>query len=150
MFESRAWNARLGSYFALGVDGISLAMVALTALLTLVAVLVSRSIDKGARLYFVLLMLLQSAMFGVFTARDWSLFYVFWEATLIPLFFMIDRLGRRKSPAGGVEFLSVYAGRFGLHAGGPAVSVRRGTRPQLSPCWTWPRAGVACRSTCSC
>jgi NADH-quinone oxidoreductase subunit M len=94
MFESRAWNARLGSYFALGVDGISLAMVALTALLTLVAVLVSRNIDeKGARLYFVLLLLLQSAMFGVFTARDWSLFYVFWEATLIPLFFLIDRLG---------------------------------------------------------
>lgn len=93
MFDSRAWNARLGTYFALGVDGISLAMLLLTALLSLVAVLVSRRMEAGARLYFVLVLLLESAMFGVFTARDWSLFYVFWEATLLPLFFLIDRLG---------------------------------------------------------
>jgi NADH-quinone oxidoreductase subunit M len=93
MFESQAWNRRLGSYFALGVDGISLAMVLLTAALSLIAVLVSRRMEEGARLYFVLVLLLESAMFGVFTARDWSLFYVFWEATLIPLFFLIDRLG---------------------------------------------------------
>jgi NADH-quinone oxidoreductase subunit M len=93
MFESRAWNRRLGSSFALGVDGISLAMVLLTALLSLIAVLMSRRMEAGARLYFILVLLLESAMFGVFTARDWSLFYVFWEATLLPLFFLIDRLG---------------------------------------------------------
>jgi NADH-quinone oxidoreductase subunit M len=91
--DSRPWNVRLGSYFALGVDGIALAMVLLAALLILVAVLVSRRMDSGARLYFALVLLLESAMFGVFTARDWSLFYVFWEATLLPLFFLIDRLG---------------------------------------------------------
>jgi NADH-quinone oxidoreductase subunit M len=91
--ESRPWNVRLGSYFALGLDGIGLAMVLLTALLTLVAVLMSRRMEQGARLYFTLVLLLESAMFGVFSARDWSLFYVFWEATLIPLFFLIDRLG---------------------------------------------------------
>ena len=91
--ESRPWNVRLGSYFALGLDGIGLAMVLLTALLTLVAVLMSRRMEQGARLYFTLVLLLESAMFGVFSARDWSLFYVFWEATLLPLFFLIDRLG---------------------------------------------------------
>jgi NADH-quinone oxidoreductase subunit M len=93
MFESRPWNIRLGSYFALGVDGISLAMLLLTALLTLIAVLVSRRMGAGSRLYFTLVLLLESAIFGVFAARDWSLFYVFWEATLLPLFFLIDRLG---------------------------------------------------------
>jgi len=93
MFESRAWNVRLGSYFALGVDGISLAMLLLTSVLSLIAVLVSRRMEAGARLYFTLVLLLESAIFGVFTARDWSLFYVFWEATLLPLFFLIDRLG---------------------------------------------------------
>ncbi len=93
LFESIPWNARLGSFFALGVDGISLSMVLLTALLTFVAVLVSRRMEQGARLYFTLVLLLEAAMFGVFTARDWSLFYVFWEATLIPLFFLIERLG---------------------------------------------------------
>ena len=93
LHESRPWNIRLGSYFALGIDGIALAMVLLSALLSLIAVLVSRRMEDGARLYFTLVLLLESAMFGVFTARDWSLFYVFWEATLIPLFFLIDRLG---------------------------------------------------------
>ncbi|MER2538600.1 MAG: NADH-quinone oxidoreductase subunit M, partial [Azonexus sp.] len=65
----------------------------LTALLTMIAVLMSRRMEDGKRLYFTLILLLESAMFGVFTARDWSLFYVFWEATLLPLFFLIDRLG---------------------------------------------------------
>lgn len=93
MAESTPWNLRLGTAFALGVDGISLAMVLLAALLTLIAILVSRRMVQGAKLYFFLVLLLESAMFGVFTARDWSLFYVFWEATLLPLFFLIDRLG---------------------------------------------------------
>lgn len=104
MVESRAWNVRLGSYFALGVDGISLAMVLLAALLSLIAVLVSRRMEDGARLYFVLILLLESAMFGVFTARDWSLFYVFWEATLIPLFFLIDRLGGANRQRAALNF----------------------------------------------
>ena len=104
MFESRAWNIRLGSYFALGVDGISLAMVLLTALLSLIAVLMSRRMEAGARLYFVLVLLLESAMFGVFTARDWSLFYVFWEATLLPLFFLIDRLGGQNRQRAALNF----------------------------------------------
>jgi len=102
--ESRPWNVRLGSYFALGIDGIALAMVLLTALLTLIAVLVSRRMEDGARLYFTLVLLLESAMFGVFTARDWSLFYVFWEATLIPLFFLIDRLGGANRQRAALNF----------------------------------------------
>ncbi len=104
MIESRAWNVRLGSYFALGVDGISLAMVLLAALLSLIAVLVSRRMEAGARLYYVLVLLLESAMFGVFTARDWSLFYVFWEATLLPLFFLIDRLGGANRQRAALNF----------------------------------------------
>lgn len=104
MSESQAWNARLGSHFALGVDGISLAMVLLAALLSLIAILVSRRMQAGAKLYFMLVLLLESAMFGVFTARDWSLFYVFWEATLIPLFFLIDRLGGANRQRAALNF----------------------------------------------
>ncbi len=104
MQDSRAWNARLGSYFSLGIDGLSLAMVLLTAALTLVAAIASRGIKQNQRLYFVLLLLLESAMYGVFTARDWSLFYVFWEATLIPLFFLIDRLGGANRQRAALNF----------------------------------------------
>ena len=104
ILDSRAWNARLGSYFSLGLDGLSLAMVLLTAALTLVATIASRRLQQNHRLYFVLLLLLESAMYGVFTARDWSLFYVFWEATLIPLFFLIDRLGGANRQRAALNF----------------------------------------------
>lgn len=90
---SVSWNERVGTRFALGVDGISLPLVWLGALLSWVAVLASQAIDHHQRLYFALLLLLEAALLGVFLALDWSLFYVFWELTLIPLFFIIDRLG---------------------------------------------------------
>ena len=107
MHESRPWNVRLGSYFALGIGGISLSMVLLTALLCMVAVLMSRRMEVGKRLYFSLILLLESAMFGVFMARDWSLFYVFWEATLLPLFFLPTGNGRRS-----ISFCTRWAARF--------------------------------------
>jgi NADH-quinone oxidoreductase subunit M len=93
LHEAHAWHARMGSSFALGVDGFSLPLVLLATLLTLIAVLASAAVRASAKLYFILLLLLETAMLGVFMARDWSLFYVFWELTLIPLFFLIDRLG---------------------------------------------------------
>lgn len=92
-FESAIWNPRLGTAFALGVDGFSLPMVLLAALLSLVAVSASASVHRHEKGYYLLLLVLEAAMFGVFTARDWSLFYVFWELTLIPLFLLIDRHG---------------------------------------------------------
>jgi NADH-quinone oxidoreductase subunit M len=93
LYETHAWHERMGSSFSLGVDGISLPMVLLATLLTVVAILASAGVRQGARLYFSLLLILETAMLGVFVARDWSLFYVFWELTLIPLFFLIDRFG---------------------------------------------------------
>ena len=92
-YETHAWHARLGSSFSLGVDGFSFPLVLLATLLMPVAVVASGGVKNGAKLYFSLLLLLETAMLGVFMARDWSLFYVFWELTLIPLFFLIDRLG---------------------------------------------------------
>lgn len=91
--ETHAWHARLGSSFSLAVDGLSMPMLLLASLLMVVAVVASSGVKNGARLYFSLILLLETAMMGVFVARDWSLFYVFWELTLIPLFFLIDRLG---------------------------------------------------------
>ncbi|WP_300451692.1 NADH-quinone oxidoreductase subunit M [Accumulibacter sp.] len=92
-FETRPWNPRVGSSLALGVDGISLPMIVLATVLSFVAIFSSTGIRSGARLYFSLLLALESSLLIVFTARDWSLFYVCWELTLIPLFFLIDRLG---------------------------------------------------------
>jgi NADH-quinone oxidoreductase subunit M len=93
LVESRPWNPRVGTHLALGVDGISLPMVLLTALLGLAAVAASTGIRRRRRGYFALMLVLEAAVLGVFMARDWALFYVFWEMTLIPLFFLIDRWG---------------------------------------------------------
>jgi NADH-quinone oxidoreductase subunit M len=104
-FETRPWNPRVGSSFALGVDGISLPMVLLSTVLCFVAILASGGIRAGARLYFSLLLVLEASMLGVFMARDWSLFYVFWEFTLIPLFFLIDRMGGANRHRAALNFV---------------------------------------------
>lgn len=91
--ELYSWNPELGSYYALGVDGLSLPMVLLSALLSLISVLASYSQTHRVKGYHVCLLMLEFGMLGVFMAQDWALFYVFWELTLIPLFFLIDQWG---------------------------------------------------------
>ena len=105
LVESHVWNPRLGSAFTLGIDGISLPLVWLAALLAFIAVLASASIREKPKGYYLLLLLLEAAMLGVFTARDWSLFYVFWELTLIPLFFLIDRWGGKDRSRAALNFV---------------------------------------------
>lgn len=105
IFETHVWNPRLGSAFSLGVDGISLPMVWLATLLSFIAVLASAGIKTRPKGYFILLLLLEAAMLGVFVARDWSLFYVFWELTLLPLFFLIDRYGGKNRSRAALNFV---------------------------------------------
>lgn len=105
LFETHVWNPRLGSAFSLGVDGFSFPMVLLGTLLTVVTILASNCITKRVKGYYALILLLESAMLGVFMARDWSLFYVFWELTLIPLFFLIDRWGSANKHRAALNFV---------------------------------------------
>lgn len=80
--------------FNLGLDGLSLWMFALSALLSVTAILVSwEAITERGPLFYSLLLILESGMLGVFAARDVLLFYVFFEFTLIPLFFLIGVWG---------------------------------------------------------
>lgn len=104
LFETHVWHERFGSAFALGIDGIAYLMVLLAALLAWIAVLASLNAGRSKG-YYLLLLLLESAMLGVFTARDWSLFYVFWELTLIPLFFLIDRWGGENRARAAINFV---------------------------------------------
>ena len=80
--------------FALGVDGISLWLIALSALLMIPAVLVSwEAVQDRPAIFYALMLLLESGLIGVFAAQDIILFYVFFEFTLIPLFFMVGIWG---------------------------------------------------------
>lgn len=105
LFETHAWNPRVGSAFSLGVDGFSFPMVLLGTLLTVVTILASDCITKRIKGYYTLVMILEAGMLGVFMARDWSLFYVFWELTLIPLFFLIDRWGSTHKHRAALNFV---------------------------------------------
>jgi NADH-quinone oxidoreductase subunit M len=80
--------------FSLGVDGLSLWLIALSALLMIPAVLVSwEAVQDRPASFFALMLLLESGLIGVFAAQDIILFYVFFEFTLIPLFFMVGIWG---------------------------------------------------------
>jgi len=105
LVESHVWNPRQGSAFTLGVDGISLPLVWLATLLAFIAVLASAGIKEKPKGYYLLILLLETAMLGVFMARDWSLFYVFWELTLLPLFFLIDRYGGKNRSRAALNFV---------------------------------------------
>ncbi len=104
-FTSVPWNPLLGTSFSFGVDGIALPMVLLASLLCLITVLVSKSINHHIRGYFAAVLVLEAAMMGVFLARDWTLFYLFWEMTLIPLFFLIDRWGGANRQGAALNFV---------------------------------------------
>lgn len=86
----KAWNI----YYKLGVDGISVLFVALTALLTVISIMVSwTAIQDRVREFMVALLFLEAAMVGVFVAMDLFLFYIFWEAMLIPMYLLIGVWG---------------------------------------------------------
>ncbi len=92
--ERASWIPALGVSWAVGLDGISLLMVLLTTALTPLALLAGwGGTTAGAKGLPVLMLLLESAMLGVFCATDLFLFYVFWEASLIPMYFIIGLWG---------------------------------------------------------
>jgi NADH-quinone oxidoreductase subunit M len=102
--ELTPWNPKLGSYYALGVDGIALLLVLLTALLSFIAILASYNMTDRPKGYICMLVL-ESAVLGVFMAEDWVLFYVFWELTLIPIFFLIDQWGGKRRHTASLNFI---------------------------------------------
>ena len=91
-------------YF-LGVDGLSAPLVLLTGLLGFVAVFASWSIKERVREYFVWLLVLQTAVMGVFTALDFILFFLLWELEMVPMFFLISIWGSGRREYSAMKFL---------------------------------------------
>ncbi|XZF76192.1 complex I subunit 4 family protein [Bacillus sp. AL-1R] len=95
--------------FELGVDGLSLVMILLTGIISLIAVIAGYSINKGSKGFYQLLFIVQVGMFGVFAAQNLVLFFLFFELTLVPMFFLIGKWGRFDSERAGYQFL-IYNG----------------------------------------
>ena len=93
-FEQQAeWFPQINSSFHVGVDGISIPLVVLTCLLTPLSMLMSMSIERGVRAFFALFFLLEAAVIGCFVSLDLILFFLFFEASLVPMFFLINQWG---------------------------------------------------------
>lgn len=105
LFTDAVWIPDFGVRYILGMDGISLLMVILTALVTLVAMLVSwRSINERIALHYLLLLVMETGIIGVFLSLDLFLFYLFWEVMLIPMFFLIGIWGHGRNLYSAVKF----------------------------------------------
>lgn len=103
--ENVSWISSINARYHVGVDGVSLWLVLLTTLLMPIAVLSSwTAIHKRQLTYYVFLLILQSAMTGVFVSLDLLLFYLFFEASLIPMFFLIGIWGGERRIYAAVKF----------------------------------------------
>ena len=92
--EVRNWLPGLGATYHLGVDGISALLVLLTTIITALAVIASyTSVDKRAREFYASILALETGMLGTFLSLDLLLFYVFWEAMLVPMYLLIGVWG---------------------------------------------------------
>jgi NADH-quinone oxidoreductase subunit M len=109
LVEQYSWIPQFGVHYALGVDGIALVLVGMTAVLMPVVVLASwHDADNSrwsAKTYFALMLVLETMMIGVFEATDVFLFYVFFEAMLVPMYFMIGSYGVGQRQYAAVKFL---------------------------------------------
>lgn len=98
------WIQQFHIYYSLGIDGITLPMTFLNALLFFICTLSSWTVDKSVKGYFALLLMLQSTVFGVFFSLDFFLFYVYWEVMLLPMFFLIGIWGGENREYAAIKF----------------------------------------------
>lgn len=103
--ELHTWIPALSVQYRLGIDGLGLLMLLLTAIVTPIGIFASWNIDKNARLYFALILLLQTCLFGTFTALNFIHWFFYWELGLIPSFFLIALWGGPKARAAATQFL---------------------------------------------
>jgi len=99
-----SWIEMFNIEFFMGVDGISITMVLLTALLSFLCIIASWGIEKSTKGYFALFLLLETGMIGVFCALDFFLFYVFWEVMLLPMYFLIGVWGGPRREYAAIKF----------------------------------------------
>ena len=106
LHQNIEWITGLGASYHIGIDGISLWLVLLTTFLTLVCILAAwNSVEKGLGGFMMSLLALETGMLGVFCALDLFLFFVFWEAMLIPMYFLIGIWGGERRIYATIKFV---------------------------------------------
>ncbi len=102
--EKMQWIPQFNVQYFLGMDGISLPMVLLTALVSLLACIASFGIKEREKEYYFLFLMLETGMMGTFLALDLFLFYIFWEVVLVPMYFLIGIWGGPRREYAAIKF----------------------------------------------
>jgi NADH-quinone oxidoreductase subunit M len=103
--EDHQWIPVIGARYQMGVDGVAVLLIVLTTLLGVIAALSSwKYIEKREKEYYALLLLLQTAVVGVFTSMDLFLFYLFFEVSLVPMYFLIGIWGGENRLYAAIKF----------------------------------------------
>jgi len=115
--EKASWIPSFNIEYFMGIDGLSVPLVVLTAFLSFICIFASWRIDKSVKGYFAMFLLLDGAMMGVFCSLDFFLFYIFWEVMLLPMYFLIGIWGSpsRTDPDGMVRGGPYAAIKFFLY-----------------------------------
>ncbi len=104
-FFNMTWLKSLGISIKFGIDGVALLMVILTTFIVLITLVISKiHIRQKHKLYYSMVFLLESAILGIFCAKDMFLFFVFWELSLIPLYFLISQWGESDARRYAMKF----------------------------------------------
>jgi NADH-quinone oxidoreductase subunit M len=115
LLERTAWEPSLGIEYHLGVDALGALMLVLSAIVTLMSVDAAHRVHKQPGLYFALVLMLESGLFGSFTALNFFHWFLFWELSLIPAFFLIKLWGgAKRGPAATQFFVYTMAGSVAL------------------------------------
>jgi NADH-quinone oxidoreductase subunit M len=102
--DNFSWIGKIKVDYFLGVDGISVPLVLLTAIVTFVAAISSWTINTSIKGYFALFLLLDTGMMGVFVSLDFFLFFIFWELMLLPMYFLIGIWGGPRREYAAIKF----------------------------------------------
>jgi NADH-quinone oxidoreductase subunit M len=103
--EKYLWIAPLNAYYHLGVDGLSMPLVLLTAFLGFLAVLISWKVHERPREFFAWLLLLETSIIGVFVSLDLLLFFIMWEIEVIPMYFLISIWGSGRREYSAIKYV---------------------------------------------
>jgi NADH-quinone oxidoreductase subunit M len=120
--EQHDWITQLGVQYHLGIDGLGLVMVLLTGIVVPMALLASWNIEERAPIYFALVLFLQAGLFGTFTALNFFHWFIFWELSLVPAFFLIKLWGGpMRTPAATQFFIYTMVGSVTMLLGFLAI-----------------------------
>ncbi|MFK7804325.1 MAG: NuoM family protein [Anaerolineae bacterium] len=138
-FQQQAeWFTAIGSSYHVGVDGISLPLMLLTAVLIPLGILASFGITERVKTFMTLMLLMETTMFGLFGSLDLMIFFIFWELSLVPIYFLVRIWGGADRQYASFKFfIYTMAGSLGLLLSIQLIGISAGTFdiPELYNVW---------------